>query len=254
MAWTIKLSELTSATTVWGADIIPVVQSWTTKTVTWTILADNVDDLNTDITTNDWTQTLTSKTIDVDNNTVSNLEVDNFKTWVIDTDIALTADSDTKIATQKATKAYVDWIQAITWELRIWTTDSAPSWWLISNWDAINRTTYATLFAVIWETYWVWDWSTTFNLPDLRGNTPIWKDWATFTALWDTWWEETHTLTENEMPAHTHDTWTWAGGWIIEAWTSKDTETSAFKTASTWWWAAHNILQPYLVINYIIKT
>ena len=37
------------------------------------------------------TQTLTNKTIDVDNNTVSNIEVDNLKTGVLDTDLASVA-------------------------------------------------------------------------------------------------------------------------------------------------------------------
>ena len=53
-------------------------------------------------------QTLTNKSIDADNNTISNLETDNFKAGVIDTDGTLTANSDTRLATQKATKTYVD--------------------------------------------------------------------------------------------------------------------------------------------------
>ncbi len=53
-------------------------------------------------------QTLTNKSIDADNNTISNLETDNFKAGVIDTDGTLTANSDAKLATQKATKTYVD--------------------------------------------------------------------------------------------------------------------------------------------------
>ena len=59
------------------------------------------------------TQTLTNKTIDADNNTVSNLETDNFKTGVIDADGTLNASLDTKIATQKAVRTYVDAKQAL---------------------------------------------------------------------------------------------------------------------------------------------
>ncbi|MFZ4400584.1 MAG: hypothetical protein ACOYO1_11160 [Bacteroidales bacterium] len=53
-------------------------------------------------------QTLTNKTIDADNNTVSNLETDNFKLGVIDTDNTLAGNSDVKIPTQKAVKGYAD--------------------------------------------------------------------------------------------------------------------------------------------------
>lgn len=45
----------------------------------------------------------------------------------------------------------------------------APAGWLKANGAAISRTTYAALFAVIGTTYGAGDASTTFNLPDLRG-------------------------------------------------------------------------------------
>lgn len=47
--------------------------------------------------------------------------------------------------------------------------NSVPSGWLAANGDAVNRTTYAALFAAISTVYGVGDGSTTFNLPDLRG-------------------------------------------------------------------------------------
>ena len=46
---------------------------------------------------------------------------------------------------------------------------TAPTGYLKANGAAVSRTTYATLFAAIGTTYGVGDNSTTFNLPDLRG-------------------------------------------------------------------------------------
>jgi len=53
-------------------------------------------------------QTLTNKTIDADNNTVSNIEVDNLKSGVLDTDLSSVAGTDTTLASAKAIKSYVD--------------------------------------------------------------------------------------------------------------------------------------------------
>ena len=44
-----------------------------------------------------------------------------------------------------------------------------PTGWLKANGAALSRTTYAALFAAIGTTHGVGDGSTTFNLPDLRG-------------------------------------------------------------------------------------
>lgn len=44
-----------------------------------------------------------------------------------------------------------------------------PTGWLLCDGSAVSRTTYARLFAAIGTVYGVGDGSTTFNLPDLRG-------------------------------------------------------------------------------------
>jgi len=71
-----------------------------------------------EVITNLSTQTLENKTlnnstlgtvsIDADTNPISNLETDNFKAGVIDSDNTLAADSDTVIPTQKAVKKFVE--------------------------------------------------------------------------------------------------------------------------------------------------
>ncbi|QDP49094.1 phage tail protein [Hyphomonas sp.] len=50
-----------------------------------------------------------------------------------------------------------------------WPANTPPSWALECDGAAISRTTYADLFAVIGTTFGAGDGSTTFNLPDLRG-------------------------------------------------------------------------------------
>ena len=47
--------------------------------------------------------------------------------------------------------------------------NTAPTGWLKANGAAVSRTTYALLFAAIGTTWGVGDGSTTFNVPDLRG-------------------------------------------------------------------------------------
>lgn len=70
--------------------------------------ATNVRDALNGTATADATQTYTNKTINADNNTISNVEVDNLKAGVLDTDLSSTAGTDTTLPSAKAVKTYVD--------------------------------------------------------------------------------------------------------------------------------------------------
>ncbi len=54
-------------------------------------------------------------------------------------------------------------------EVKSFAMSTAPAGYLKANGTAVSRTTYARLFAAIGTTFGVGDGSTTFNLPDLRG-------------------------------------------------------------------------------------
>jgi hypothetical protein len=64
----------------------------------------------------------TSRT--VINTNLTNLNTDKIETSYLDTDVTLAADSDTKVATQKATKAYVDGIIQTSVEITTGVTHS----------------------------------------------------------------------------------------------------------------------------------
>lgn len=64
----------------------------------------------------------------------------------------------------------------LTGFVKTWATASVPAGYLECNGAAVSRTTYADLFAALSTTYGVGDGSTTFNLPDYRGE--FLRGWA----------------------------------------------------------------------------
>lgn len=62
------------------------------------------------------------------------------------------------------------WVDATTsGQVSYFALSSAPSGWLKANGAAVSRTTYSALFTAIGTNYGVGNGSTTFNLPDYRG-------------------------------------------------------------------------------------
>jgi microcystin-dependent protein len=90
------------------------------------------------------------------------------------TTIELGHATDTTISRESAGRLAVEGDPLImksdlTGAIVAWPTATAPSGWLECDGSEVSRTTYADLFDVIAETYGDGDNSTTFNLPDLRG-------------------------------------------------------------------------------------
>ena len=167
-----------------------------------------------------------------------------------------------------ASKGYVDTTLASFGGLPVGSTipfaaAAAPTGWLLCNGSTVSRTTYAALFAVIGVTWGVGDGSTTFAIPDLQGRTAIGSGAGTgLTArtLAGSGGTETHVLTLAEMAAHTH-TYQWGqigggpatnGPGVNSPYTASSVQAST-ATTSAGTDAAHNNIQPYKVLTYIIK-
>jgi len=135
---------------------------------------------------------------------------------------------------------------AITGEGKLWFTGTAPTGWLLCNGDAVSRTTYADLFAVIGTTYGSGNGSTTFNVPDFRGRVPAGIGAATdFSSVGLSLGESEVQLGADQVPSlNVLTTGASSGGENVVG------NVSYFPLAD----AAHNNIQPSLVVNFIIKT
>ncbi len=85
--------------------------------------------------------------------------------------------------------------------------DVPPAHYLVCDGRAVSRATYALLFGVIDVIYGSGDGSTTFNLPDLAGRSPVGAgegSGLTLRSVGDKFGEENHQLITAEMPEHAH--------------------------------------------------
>lgn len=138
---------------------------------------------------------------------------------------------------------------------------SAPPGWLFCNGQPVSRYTYNVLFTQIGTLYGAGDGVNSFNLPDLRGRTPVGVGPGlnlTNHAPGDKFGEETHTLTTAEMPSHTHQG-RWAavvagggsyGGFIY----AQSYNNFGGIVENTGGGQPHNNFQPSIALNFIIYT
>ena len=135
-----------------------------------------------------------------------------------------------------------------------WATDTAPSHYLICDGSAISRTTYADLFSVIGTTFGTGDGSSTFNLPNFKGRIPVGKDSndTDFDAI-----GETGGSKELQEHKHTYITvksrdFPFEGTNLASGYSGNNGGVGTGETDTAGTGNSGN-LQPYIVVNYIIR-
>ena len=146
---------------------------------------------------------------------------------------------------------------------------SAPSGYLLCNGQAVSRSTYSTLFAVVSSLYGNGDGSSTFNVPDLRGRfvagwdagtgvlTSVTASMIVGSTIGNTGGTQNVALTVAQMPAHVHTAYARGSGSDGESGLSEAStyETlTTVSTGSTGGTGSHSNIPPAIILNYIIKT
>jgi|TARA_R110000787_G_scaffold277477_1_gene386844 microcystin-dependent protein len=135
---------------------------------------------------------------------------------------------------------------------------SAPDGFMLCDGAELLASENADLFSAIGTTYGVGQAPGSFKLPDFRGRAPIGAgqgDGLTDRVIGVAEGAETHQLTVDEMPSHTHRL-----PYPVAAYANGGTNQFNFNTNGTLNEVSsaggdqpHNNMQPFLVVNYIIK-
>lgn len=137
---------------------------------------------------------------------------------------------------------------------------SAPDGFMLCDGAELLASENVDLFSAIGTTYGEGEAPGSFKLPDLRGRAPIGAgqgDGLTDRVLAASDGSETHQLTVDEMPSHSHKYGAMHKQYYgMNAYTYAGVNPSAqeqYSAAPTGGDQPHNNMQPYLVVNYIIK-
>lgn len=149
---------------------------------------------------------------------------------------------------------------------------NAPTGWLNCQGQVLYRGDYPNLFAVIGTTYGAGDGSTTFKLPDLSGRAIVGQGSGaglTPRSMGATGGAETHTLSTGEIPSHSHTSNAVGGTLGLITANGNNTASGGLDSSavepnlyaapaaltinSVGGGGAHNNMQPFAVLNYIIK-